>query len=171
MDHSGSTYSRGRITAEKALQKTKHFCGYRERSHAEVKQKLYSLGLYKKEVEELISRLIEEEYLNEERFSCQFASGKCRIRGWGKVKIKYELRRKGISEFLISKAIKTLDDQEYRAIFNRQADKKWQALQAEKDIFVKKNKWQQFLLQRGFEPALIRNWSFPEEEKNGSLLE
>ena len=46
----GSSYSRGRISPEKALQKLKHFCGYQERSHAEVKQKLYSLGLFKKEV-------------------------------------------------------------------------------------------------------------------------
>ncbi len=170
MDTSGSTYFRGRMTSEKALQKTKHFCGYRERSQAEVKQKLYSLGLHKKEVEELISQLIEEEYLNEERFTCQFALGKCRIRGWGKTKIRYELRRKGISELLISKAIKSLDEQEYLAIFKRQADKKWQALQTEKDIFAKKNKWQQFLLQRGFEPAIIRSWSFP-EETNGGLME
>ena len=52
---------------------------------------------------------------------------------------------------------------EYEAIFNRQADKKWLALQSEKNIFAKKNKWQQFLLQKGFEPSLIKTWSFPEE--------
>jgi len=171
MDNSGSNFSRGRITPEKALQKSKHFCGYRERSHAEVKQKLYSLGLFKKEVEALISRLIEEEYLNDERFALQFASGKCRIRGWGRNKIRYELRQKGISELFISKALKSLDEQEYEGIFNRQADKKWQALQTEKNIFAKKIKWQQFLLQKGFEPALIRSWSFPEDYKTGAEAE
>ena len=68
-----SSYSRGRTSPEKALQKLKHYCGYQERSHAEVRQKLYTLGLYKAEVEELISRLIEEGYLNEERFARMFA--------------------------------------------------------------------------------------------------
>jgi regulatory protein len=165
MAASGSRYSPGRISPEKALQKLKHFCGYQERSQAEVRQKLYSLGLFKKEVEELVARLIEEEYLNEERFALGFASGKSRIRGWGKVKIRYELRQKGISEFCISKALKALDETEYRTIFNRQANKKWTALRPEKNIFVKKNKWQQWLLQRGFEPAMIKTWSFPEEDR------
>jgi regulatory protein len=171
MDLSGPSYSRGRITPEKLLQKFKHFCGYRERSRTEVKQKLYSLGLYKKEAEELISRLIEEEYLNEERFAIQFASGKCRIKGWGKLKIRNELRQKGISEFFIKKALNSLDDLEYGAIFNRQAAKKWCGLQPEKNIFVRKNKWHQFLLQRGFEPALIRTWSFPDDSKAGPEAE
>jgi regulatory protein len=164
MTESGSSYSRVRISAEKALQKLKHFCGYQERSHSEVRQKLYSLGLFKKEVDELISRLIEEGYLNEERFALQFASGKSRIKGWGRQKIQYELRQRGISEFCIAKALKSLDTTEYEAGFNRLAVKKWTSLHSEKNIFVKKSKWQQFLLQRGFEPALIKKWSFPDDK-------
>jgi regulatory protein len=171
MAASGSTYSQGRISAEKALQKLKHYCGYQERSHSEVRQKLYSMGLFRKEVEELMSRLIEEEYLNEERFARQFASGKSRIKGWGRQKIRYELRQKGISEFCIGKALKSLDETEYEASFKRLADKKWLALRSEKNIFVKKNKWQQFLLQRGFEPALFKTWTFPQEDNSGSAAE
>jgi regulatory protein len=163
-----SSYSSGRTSPEKALQKLKHYCGYQERSHAEVKSKLYSLGLFKKEVEELISKLIEEEYLNEERFALQFASGKSRMKGWGRQKIRFELRQKRVSDFCIGKALKALDEKEYIAGFNRLADKKWEALRAEKNIFVKKNKWQQFLLQRGFEPSLIYAWKFPEENKTGN---
>jgi regulatory protein len=167
MSSSGSSYSQGRTSPEKALQKLKHFCGYQERSHTEVKQKLYSMGLFKNEVEELISRLIEEEYLNEERFALHFTSGKSRIKGWGKVKIRYELKQKGISEFCIVKALKSLDESEYTASFKRIADKKWLALQSEKNIFAKKNKWRQFLLQRGFDHAIIKTWSSPEETEAG----
>jgi regulatory protein len=168
METSGSAHPPGRISIEKALQKIKHYCGYQERSHAETRQKLYSMGLCKKEVEELIARMIEEEYLNEERFACGFASGKSRIKGWGKQKIRYGLRQKGISEFCISKALEALDDQEYAAGFQRLAEKKWLSLQSEKNIFVKKNKWQQFLLQKGFEPAIIKTCSIPGESKTGS---
>jgi regulatory protein len=168
MASSGSSYIRRKITPEKALQKLKHYCGYSERSRADVKQKLYSLGLNKREVEELISRLINEEYLDEERFARQFASGKCRIRSWGKLKIRFELRQKGIGEALITKALQSLDDQEYESIFRRQADKKWRSLQSEKNIFVRKNKWQQSLQLRGFESALIKTWSFPEENMKSS---
>lgn len=162
MSTSGSSYSRSRTSPEKALQKLKHYCGYQERSHAEVKQKLYSLGLLEKEAEELISRLIEEEYLNEERFAIAYASGKSRNNGWGRIKIRHGLEQKGISKNCILNALRSLDESEYMAGFQRIADKKWHSLQSEKDIFVKKNKWQQFLLQRGFEHSIIKTWSFPE---------
>src|SRR5712672_1270237 len=119
MTSSGSTYSQDRISIEKALHKLKHYCDYQRRSQAEVMQKLYSLGLFKKDVEELISRLIEEGYLNEEKFAIQFASGKSRIKGWGKQKIRHELRQKGISEFYTIKALKSLDESEYAAGFKR----------------------------------------------------
>jgi regulatory protein len=168
MVSSGTTYSRGKMSTEKALQKLKHYCGYQERSHSDVRQKLYSLGLAKKEVEELVTRLIEEEYLNEERFALGFASGKSRIKGWGRKKILYELRQKGISEFCISRALNALDEQEYAAGFKKLADKKWLSLRSEKNIFVKKNKWRQFLIQRGFDQALINNWTIPEENNTGT---
>jgi len=169
MTASGSFDQPGRISPEKAWEKLKHFCGYRERSHREVRQKLYSLGLFKKDVEGLISRLIEEEYLNEERYACGFASGKSRIRGWGKQKIRYELGQKGISEICIQLALNSLDEIEYMALFRRQAEKKWTALRPEKDIFVKKNKWHQYLLQKGYEPSLISTWPFPEEDTPGPV--
>ena len=67
------------IGTEAAFRKIKHYCAYQERAHAEVKQKLYGYGLYKNEVEQLISQLIEENYLNEERFAIAFAGGKFQI--------------------------------------------------------------------------------------------
>jgi regulatory protein len=171
VSQSGSSYSSGRTSPEKALQKLKHFCGYQERSHAEARQKLYSLGLFKNEVEELIGRLIEEEYLNEERFARLFASGKSRIRGWGKQKIRFELRQKGVSAFCITRALNGLDEKEYQTGFERTALKKWTALRGEKNIFARKNKWYQFLLQRGYEPGLIKSWTFPEETETGTSAE
>ena len=155
MATSGSSYSRGGTSPEKALQKLKHYCGYQERSHAEVKYKLYSLGLHEKEVEQLISRLIEEEYLNEERFAVAYASGKSRNNGWGRIKIRHGLEQKGISKYCILKALRSLNESEYITGFQRIADKKWHSLQSEKNIFVKKSKLQNFLLQKGYEMDLI----------------
>jgi regulatory protein len=165
MFSSGSSHSPDSNFLEKAFQKMKHFCGYQERSPAEARQKLYSLGLYKKDVETLITRLADEHHLNEERFALLFASGKSRIRGWGKQKIRQELRLKGVQTICIDQALCALDESEYAAGFERLARKKWDLLRTEKNIFVRKNKWQQFLLQRGFEPSMIRSWSFPAENK------
>ena len=74
------------LTKEEALQKLKHFCGYQERCHREVQEKLYSLGIRKTDHDELLANLIEENYLNEERFAIQFAGGRYRIKNWGRKK-------------------------------------------------------------------------------------
>ena len=86
------------LTVEQAFQKGKHFCSYQERCHTEVKEKLYGFGLNKQAVEMLLSRLIEEDYLNEERYAQQFAGGKFRMKQWGRIKIKYELKQKKIND-------------------------------------------------------------------------
>ena len=115
------------FTKEQALQKLKHYCGYQERCHLEVKEKLYSLGVRKQDHDEILAKLIEENYLNEERFAVQFAGGKFRINHWGRRKISYALKEKQVSEYLIRKALK-IDEDEYfktlqeachKKIFNR----------------------------------------------------
>ena len=60
-------------STEAALQKAKHYCAYQERCHSEVKEKLYSFGINKKAVDELLSELISDNYLNEERFYILYA--------------------------------------------------------------------------------------------------
>lgn len=143
------------IGTEKALEKIKHFCSYQERNHREVKEKLFSFGLYKDQVEELISVLIQENFLNEERFATAFARGKFRMKGWGKVKIKYELKQHGISDYCIKNALSTIDDEDYIVAFEKSFQEKLKTLRSEKNIFIKKKKLQSFLMQRGFETGLI----------------
>lgn len=143
------------IGKEKALQKIKHYCAYQERSHKEVKEKLYGFGLYKSEVEMLLTQLIEENYLNEERYAMAYAGGKFRMKQWGRQKIKYALKQKQVSEYCIKKALKAIDDADYEKTFRKLALEKRAALKAEKSPLDKKRKLQQYLLQKGFEPALI----------------
>ena len=143
------------LTKEQALQKAKYYCAYQERCHSEVKEKLYSLGLYKKDAEELLSNLIEENYLNEERFAIQFAGGRFRIKQWGKVKIKYELRKKQVSDYCIKKALASINENEYQKTIQKLFSAKLKTLKSEKNIFIKKKKLQDHLLQKGFESTLI----------------
>src|SRR6476619_6401763 len=84
------------LTKEQALQKLKHYCSYQDRCHHEVKEKLYSLGVRRSDHDEIIATLIEQEYLNEERFAIAFAGGRFRVKEWGRVKIKYELKQKQV---------------------------------------------------------------------------
>ncbi len=143
-------------STEEALQKAKQYCAYQERCHTEVKEKLYSFGLYKKEVDELLSELISDNYLNEERFAIQYAGGKFRIKQWGRVKIKYALKQKQVSEYCIKKALKQINETDYNKTAQRIFDQKLKTLKAEKNIFSKKRKLQDHLLQKGFESDLVR---------------
>jgi regulatory protein len=141
---------------EEALQKAKQYCAYQERCHSEVKEKLYGFGLYKKDVDELLSELISENYLNEERFAIQLAGGKFRIKQWGRVKIKYALKQKQVSEYCIKKALAAIDEKEYYSTAEKLFEQKLKTLKGEKNIFTKKRKLQDYLMQRGFEIDLIR---------------
>ncbi len=144
------------VTKEQALQKAKHYCGYQERCHSEVKEKLYSLGLHKQEVEECLSSLIEENYLNEERFAQQFAGGKFRMKQWGRSKIKYELKQRQVSEYCIKKGLKEIDEDDYIKTLDKLAAEKWETQKSEKNIFIKLRKTQDYLLQKGYETELIK---------------
>ena len=122
------------FTPEQSLPKIKQYCAYQERCHMEVREKLYSFGLHKNEVAEIISTLITENYLNEERFAIHFAGGKFRMKQWGKIKIKQALKQKQVSEYCIRKALKEIDNNEYRQTFFKLAQQKLKTLKQEKNI-------------------------------------
>lgn len=145
------------LSKEQALQKLRHYCSYQERCHAEVKEKLYSFGLFKQTVEECISQLIEESYLNEERFAIQFAGGKFRMKQWGRQKIKQALKQKRVSEYCIRKGLQEIDAEQYSKTLQKLAAQKWRTVKGPGITkYVKMQKTTTFLLQRGFEPELIR---------------
>lgn len=143
------------IGKEQALQKIRHYCGYQERSHQEVKEKLYGYSLRKQEVEEILSTLIEDNYLNEERFAIHFAGGKFRMKQWGRVKIIQALKEKRVSTYCIRKAMEQIDEDAYQKLMLKLAEKKWTTLKKEKNRFVKLQKTKNFLLQRGFEANYV----------------
>lgn len=144
------------LTKEQALQKLKHYCAYQERCHSEVREKLYSLGVWKKDHDEIIATLIEENYLNEERFAIAYAGGKWRIKRWGRVKIKYELKQKQVSEYCIKKALKQIDEEEYTQVLSKLAKEKYASLKSEQYL-IRKKKTQDHLINKGFEITLINS--------------
>jgi regulatory protein len=142
------------LSKEKAAEKIKQYCAYQERCHAEVKEKLYSFGLYKADVELIICQLIEENYLNEERFAIQYAGGKFRIKQWGKIKITHALKQKQISNYCILQALKQIPMADYEHTLLQLATKKWTTLKGEHYI-TRSAKTQAYLLQKGYENKAI----------------
>ena len=145
---------RKQLTKEEAIQKLRHYCGYQERSHSEVKQKLWDLGVWRSEHDEIIASLIDDDYLNEERFAKAFAGGKFRMKDWGRKKIYYGLKEKGVSDYLIKQAMKEIDEDVYQKTLRDLAEKKYESLKDEQYL-VRKKKTIDYLLQKGYEPGLI----------------
>jgi regulatory protein len=142
------------LTKEQATQKLRQYCAYQERSHSEAVQKLWDLGVRKAEHDEIISSLIEDDYLNEERFAIQFAGGKFRMKNWGRKRIYYALKEKKVSEYNIRKAMKEIPDEAYEKTLLELAEKKYASLKDEQYL-VRKKKTMDYLMQKGYEPDLV----------------
>ena len=112
--------------------------------------------MWKRDVELILSQLIEEDYLNEERFSQQFAGGKFRMKQWGRIKIKYELRQKGVSDYCISKAMKEIDESEYHQTLSKLATSKWKSLKSEKKCFCEKRENLELPFTKGLRTRLCK---------------
>ncbi len=146
------------IGTEKAAEKIKYFCAYQERCHQETSAKLFSYGLRTVEVNALLAMLIEENYLNEERFAIAYARGKFRANKWGKIKIKIALRQKQVSEYCINKGLGEIMDVDYFSQLDKLAKEKITGIKKEKNKVVKKNKVLQYLIQKGYEQPFIYEW-------------
>lgn len=137
-----------------ALTKLQRYCAYQDRCHKEVRSKLLELGVYGYDLEEIISLLIEEKFLNEERYARSFARGKFRIKQWGRSRIIRELKMRGISDYCIRKAMEEIDEGEYAKALEDFLAKKADLLAGESE-FERNNKLAQYALRRGFEQELV----------------
>lgn len=132
------------------------YCAYQERCQEEVRTKLAEKGLIGDQAEELISHLIEEGFLNEERFAQAFVRGKFNLKKWGKNKITQELKLRKVSPNCIKSGMKEIDPEEYWQMLLGLVEKK-SGFVKDPDQFKKKYKIQQYLIGRGFESDLVQS--------------
>lgn len=142
------------IDAKTAKSKAEAYCAYQERSQYEVRGKLISLGMRDQELEQIILHLIENNFLNEERFAKAYAQGKLRAKGWGRNKILQGLRFKQVSAPLIKKALQQLDGDEYLEKLKEVIERK-EKLVKEKVPYQRIYKLTNYAMSRGFEQDLI----------------
>lgn len=144
------------------LKKACGFCIYQERTQQEVREKLKTWSVPSDEAEEIIVWLITENFLNEGRYARQFAGGKFRVKKWGRKKILYELKAKGLSENNISEALKEIDSDEYWETLQTLAERKRDSILKVEHIAIIKKKVSAYLIGKGYEIDLItevlRDW-------------
>lgn len=141
------------VTKEDALAKMQRYCAYQDRCHQEVRSRLLDMGVYGDWLEEIILKLIEENFLNEERFARSFARGKFRIKQWGRNRILQELKQRNISGYCIRKALEEIDERDYRRTLETLLLKKAETL-PEEGPFNRNNKLARYAVGRGFEAEL-----------------
>ncbi|AKD53527.1 regulatory protein RecX [Spirosoma radiotolerans] len=137
-----------------ALRKAAMFCAYQERTQQEVRDRLNGWGVYVDDAEEVIAELIQQNYLNEERFAKSFAGGKFRVKGWGRRKIKQQLQQRGISGYNLDQAMKEIAPDDYRETLADLLAKKRQSLRDDNPLVVKQ-KLVRYALSKGYESELI----------------
>lgn len=143
-----------KLTPKEAKLKASHFCAYQERSQQEVRDKLYEFGLYQSEVEEVLTELIVEGFINEERFAKAYIGGKFRMKKWGRVKILQSLKPHNISQYCINKGLQEIDEEEYIDTLKEIISKKSVAIKAVNN-YEHNHKLARYAISRGFEPDLV----------------
>ena len=144
------------------LQKAASYCAYQERTQDEVRQRLKKWNVWGEESDEIIAELISQNYLSEERFAKTYAGGKFRMKSWGRMKIKQELHRRGLSDYSIKEGMKEIGDAAYlTGLKELLAKKKLLLDRTETDKFKLKQKLARFALGKGYESELV--WKAIEE--------
>ena len=137
-----------------ATRKLEGYCAYQERCHKEVIQKLRDMRMIPAAIDQIVAHLIQENYLNEERFAQSFARGKFNIKKWGRNRIINELKQRNISRFNIKTALKEIDDYNYLETLDKLSKKRLSQI-TETNIQKRKKKLADYLLYRGWESHLV----------------
>ena len=135
------------------LEKMRSYCMYQERCIQEVKKKLTRLQVIPKSKSKIINHLIDDDYLNEVRFTKSFIQGKLRIKKWGRIKLNYELKMRGVKKFIIDEEINKISNEDYCQYFKEFSNNKIKTLKGSKE--QKKRSFINYFIYRGWENNLI----------------
>lgn len=142
------------VSRDAALLKLQRYCAYQDRCHLEARRKLLDLGIYGDDLENILTELIADNFLNEERFARSFARGKFQQKGWGRQRIVQELKKRQISAYCLRKALEEINEQDYRQCLGeilRRKNEQWELL----NPFERRGKMAQYAMNRGYESELV----------------
>jgi regulatory protein len=137
------------------LKKAANYCVYQERTQADVRKRLQEWKVWGDEAEEIIAYLITENYLNEERFAKAFVGGKFRVKKWGRLKIKAELKARKMSKYILDVAMKEIPNDDYFATATTLIEKKQQNLRTESNPLKRKQKTLNYMISKGYESNIV----------------
>ena len=137
------------------LKKAANYCVYQERTQDEVRKRLREWKIWGDDAEEIIAYLITENYLNEERFAKAFAGGKFRVKKWGRLRIKAELKARKMSKYILDVAMKEIPQDAYFETATQLIEKKLFDLRTENNYLKRKQKAFNYLISKGYESNIV----------------
>ena len=146
--------TRKTYTLQEATSKLESYCAYQERSHQEVRQKLTNMFMIPEAIDTIIVHLLNHNFLNEERFAKTYVSGKFKIKAWGRNRLAFQLKQKGVGKVNIKMALEEITDEDYIRVFNDLAEKRVSSIK-ETNKLKKKKKFIDYFLYRGWESHLV----------------
>ena len=142
------------LTPDQVLDKMAKYCAYQERCVKDVRDKLKTFDLPQEEKDKILDYLLDNRFVNDERFARSFVRGKINQSGWGVNKIRFHLMQKGIAKDIIDEALGQTDEDIYRQRLIDILKTKSKTIKAEND-FEKKRKLAAYAMQKGFEASLV----------------
>ncbi len=143
--------------AKQAYSKMARLCSRSEQCSADIRKKIIAFELVSEVVDEIIEKLKSEKYLNDERYIKAYVADKFRINKWGRVKIRHNLRMKGLPEAMIQNELDEIDEEKYKAVLIKTMKAKAKTVK-KKNRFEKMGQIIRFAQTRGFEPELIHRY-------------
>ena len=142
------------LTPDQVLDKMAKYCAYQERCVKDVKDKLKTFDIPQEEKTKILDYLLDNRFVNDERFAKSFVRGKVNQSGWGLNKIRFHLVQKGIDKELIDEALGQTDEEVYRQRLIDILKTKAKTVKAAND-YEKKRKLAAYAMQKGFEGNLV----------------
>jgi regulatory protein len=136
------------------MEKLRKYCAYQERSHHDVVQKMWDLNIPQEWRDEMLLALIQESFLNEERFARSYVRGKFNIKKWGRIKIIQGLKQHDVSKRCIQLALNEIDEESYLEALQEAIEMKRSKLK-EKNPWKRRGAIYRFVTGRGFEGNLV----------------
>tara|TARA_B110000008_G_scaffold176958_1_gene176494 strand:+ start:380 stop:853 length:474 start_codon:yes stop_codon:yes gene_type:complete len=136
------------------IEQLKNYCAIQERCSTDILTKMKSWRITNKNQNKILNILIQEDFINDNRYSKSFCRGKFRIKKWGKLKIMNELKRKNINPTTIMSSLNEINDIDYIKELDTQFNKKKQSINSLK-FYDKKKKIANYLIGKGYESNLV----------------
>ena len=150
------------MTADSTKKKEVHtrmasICSRSEQCSPDIMKKIIASGLDRDDAEKIIDQLKKEKFIDDDRYINSYISEKFRMNKWGKIKIRYYLKMKGLNDELISNALDGMDQEKYKETLIKTMKEKARTIK-KKNKFEKMGQIIRFAQNRGFEPELIHRY-------------